>query len=401
MKILVCPHHMGMGGSQLNAIELAGKVRELGHEVVIYAPDGVLVSMVRDLGIPYAEAPAPGNAKQWRLKLNRLIEEHRIDVVHAYEWGPSLAASFSAGIRNSTPVVASVMSMHVPEFLPRHLPIIVGTPALASELAWQQRTAFLLEPPVDVQANTTVDAAAARRKLGIADGELVVSVVSMLSTELEKLQGILSAIALVDRLAEEHPVRLLIAGDGDGMAQVRERAWEVNKAHGRIVVDALGYLEDPRPAYAAADIVLGMGTSAIKGMAHAKALVVQGEAGYWKTLTEQNAEHFLSNGWFGYEGRGVADLEAALLALFFDPDLRVRLGAFGRSLVESRYSLERSANELAKIYFDLLAHRGSTSAGTRARSLLRSAIEVSRFRTAMKSGAPTEREKWSHSGVEL
>lgn len=401
MRILVCPHHMGMGGSQLNAIELAGRVRDLGHEVFIYAPAGVLVSMVKDLGIPYIEAPGTGNTKAWRQGLNTIIDEHRIDVVHAYEWGPSLAASFSAGIRSSTPVVASVMSMQVPEFLPRHLPIIVGTPALASELVWQQRTAFLLEPPVDIEANTTHDASAARRHLGINDGELVVSVVSMLSTELEKLQGILSAIALLDRMASTLPVRLLIAGDGDGMAQVRERAHAVNQAHGRTVIDALGYMADPRPVYAAADVVLGMGTSAIKGMAHGKVLVVQGEAGYWKMLTEQNAEHFLAEGWFGYAGRGVSDLETELLALFSDPDLRLRLGAFGRTLIESRYSLDRSANELSKIYFDLLAHRGSTSAGTRARSLLRSAIEVSRFRTSMKSGAVTDREKWSHSGVML
>lgn len=401
MRILVCPHHMGMGGSQLNAIELAAKVRDRGHEVTLYAPEGTLVSMVKDLGLGYERAPENGNNRAWRAGLNRVIEDYKIDLVHAYEWGPSLAASFSAGIRNSTPVVASVMSMKVPEFLPRHVPIIVGTPALASVQAWAQRTAFLLEPPVDMEENRTPDTAAARQELGIAQDELVVSIVSMLSTDLEKLQGILSAMALADRLAAQYPVRLLIAGDGEGEAQVRSRAETINAQHQRTVIDVRGFLPDPRPAYAAADIVLGMGTSAIKGLAHSKALIIQGEAGYWQMLTEENAEEFLSNGWFGYEGRGVLDLEDALLKLLNDPAMRTRLGNFGRTLVESRYNLERSANELTKIYFDLLAHRDHTSRSTRARSLLRSAIEVSRFRSSMKTGAPTEREKWSHSGVEL
>lgn len=401
MKILVCTHDMNVGGSQLNAIELADKVRDLGHEVVIHAPEGVLTEKVRSLGIPYVSSPVPGNHKEWRKSLGRLLEETAIDLIHTYEWESTLDASFFSSVRGRVPVLASVMSMQVPKFLPRHLPITVGTPALATELVWQHRTAFLLEPPVDMDLNKATDPAAARASLRIGADRIVISIVTKLDTELEKLQGVLTAIALVDRMADSHPLYLLIAGDGPGLHQVQERAQAVNERHQQTVVDVRGYLVDPRPAYEAADIVLGMRISAIKGLAFSKALVVQGEAGFWKTLDEDNIAEFLHGGWYGYEGQGVADLERELEALIAQPELRARLGAFGRNAVEKRYSLERGAKGLVEIYRDLLAHRDTDTRTTRAASLLRSAVEVSRFRTVMKNGALTEREKWSHSGVEL
>ena len=35
MRVLVYPHSMEIGGSQLNAVELGGAVRDLGHDVVV------------------------------------------------------------------------------------------------------------------------------------------------------------------------------------------------------------------------------------------------------------------------------------------------------------------------------------------------------------------------------
>jgi len=46
MKILVLPNEVGLGGSQLNAIELGAAVRDLGHEVVVLGEPGVLVERI-------------------------------------------------------------------------------------------------------------------------------------------------------------------------------------------------------------------------------------------------------------------------------------------------------------------------------------------------------------------
>src|SRR5205807_398251 len=53
MRIIVYPHAMEIGGSQLNAIQLAGAVRDRGHEVVVVAT--ILSSSI----VPFFPRPIP------------------------------------------------------------------------------------------------------------------------------------------------------------------------------------------------------------------------------------------------------------------------------------------------------------------------------------------------------
>ena len=59
MRILVYPHDLEMGGSQLNAIELAAAVRDLDHDVIVYGRPGPLTRRVHELGLEFVEAPDP------------------------------------------------------------------------------------------------------------------------------------------------------------------------------------------------------------------------------------------------------------------------------------------------------------------------------------------------------
>ena len=54
---------------------------------------------------------------------------------------------------------------------------------------------------------------------------------------------------------------------------------------GRQVVLLTGEIADPRSAYAAADVVVGQGGSALRGMAFGKPLIVVGEEGFSELLT--------------------------------------------------------------------------------------------------------------------
>jgi hypothetical protein len=368
---------------------------------VVYAPAGELVEQVRAAGLEYIAAPEPGQgtSRDWMAGLGRVLAERPIDLVHAYEWGPCLGASFTAGIRRYTPVLMSVLSMGVPDFLPRHQPLLVGTPALAEEQRAGGRRVFLLEPPVDLDRYRVRDVAAARRRWEIGPGELVLSYVSMLTPNLQKLQGVQVAVAMADQLAGRYPLRLLIAGDGEGFEQVSLRAKRVNERHGRTVVQTVGFQPDPRPVYEAADVVLGMGGSALRGLAFGKPLIVPGEAGFWRTLTADSAPDFLQHGWFGAGGKGAWDLKQALVPLLEDAGLRSRLGGYGRRLVEDRYGLDRAGAELAGIYTDVAGHHPPLSQS--AAALARSAVDVARFRAVMRGGNVVRQEQYSHSGVEL
>ncbi len=48
MRVLVAPHNFEIGGSQINALELACAVAaKPGFEVILYAPDGELTERAR------------------------------------------------------------------------------------------------------------------------------------------------------------------------------------------------------------------------------------------------------------------------------------------------------------------------------------------------------------------
>lgn len=375
LRIVVYPHAMTVGGSQLNAIELAAAVRDLGHEVTVLGEPGPLVEKVRALGLEHL--PIPRDRQRPSLpvatKLRRLIRLRRLDIVHGYEWPPGLEVAAAAFARSGTAAVCTVMSMAVAPFLPASMPLVVGTRELRERTAaGRAGPVYLIEPPVDVVRDAPDHPVAAfRNRFGLVDSgrpagapgdtlprrvfDLVM--VCRLVPEL-KLEGILTAIDVVGGLARQRPVRLTIVGDGPAAATVRERAEAANALAGWRAVVLTGQLDDPRPAYAAADAVLGMGGSALRGLAFGRPLVVQGERGFWELLTPQSCEMFLHQGWYGVgdgERAGAGRLRGILDRLLGDDGLRRSLGGYGRQLAVERFSLQRAAAVQEDIYRRALA----------------------------------------------
>jgi glycosyltransferase involved in cell wall biosynthesis len=385
LRIVVYPHAMTVGGSQLNAIELAAAVRDLGHEVAVLGEPGPLVEQVRALGLEHL--PIPRDRQRPSLPvaagLRRLIQRRRLDIVHGYEWPPGLEVAAAAFARSGTAAVCTVMSMAVAPFLPASMPLVVGTRELCDRTAaGRTGPVYLIEPPVDVVRNAPGHPVAVfRERFGLLDSgdptggagasdngaphrvfDLVM--VCRLVPEL-KLEGILTAIGVVGGLARQRPVRLTVVGDGPAAAAVRERADAANALAGRRAVVLTGQLDDPRPAYAAADAVLGMGGSALRGLAFGRPLVVQGERGFWELLTPQNCATFLHQGWYGVgdgERAGADRLSGILDRLLGSERLCRSLGVYGRQLAVSRFSLQRAATVQEDIYRQALAQPASVVA---------------------------------------
>jgi glycosyltransferase involved in cell wall biosynthesis len=368
VRILVYPHAMDLGGSQLNAVELAGAVRDRGHEVVVFSEDGPLLDVVDRLGLerlPLDPAirrrPSPAAVRQ----LAGLARQRRLDVLHGYEWPPGVEAFLAA--RRDTAAVCTVMSMAVAPFLPHTMPLVVGTEDIrAAAAAAGYRSVTLLEPPVDVAANApSFPAGDFRTAHGLDPAVPLVVVVGRLAAEL-KLEGLLAACDAVGTLAAAGvPVQLAVVGAGAARDQVAEAAAKADAQAGRRVVVLTGQLADPRPAYAAADVMLGMGGSALRGLAFGKPLVVQGERGFWQLLTPDSEPVFLRQGWYGVGAGddGAARLAGILRPLLADPGRRAELGRLGRRLVEDRFSLQAAAALQERVYADAVAARAGR-AGT-------------------------------------
>ena len=320
--------------------------------------------------------PSPRNIDA----LSRLVRERRIDVTHGYEWGPGLELFAATGLTGPMPTVTTVMSMSVPHELPRHTDLVVGTADLARGQVGLRDRVHVMEPPIDTRLNRPAGGRAARLRLGLGPDDLVVSVVCRLTPNLDKLAGVLTAMDVVADLTRSCEVRMVVAGEGPGLDEVRSRASDINTATGTETIIVTGALADPSAAYDAADVVLGMGSSALKGMAFSKPLVVQGEAGYWRLLDEESLPTFLQVGWFGHGGRGPLDLEPILGSLVDDEPRRTALGELGRQVVVSRYGLDAATDQLLAIYDDAIALRPSRP--VLLREAVRTSYELAKFKVA-------------------
>ena len=358
MRILVAPHELSIGGSQINAIDLAAGAAAAGHDVVVYGIPGPLVDLVRDRGLEFVAAhplryrPAPSRIAQ----LAALARHRRLDLIHAYEWPPCLDAYYGAHLLVGVPLLCTVLSMSVSPLVPSSVPLVMGTEALGDEARRTHRAPVcVLEPPIDVAGDhPAIDGATFRRDCGVDDDGMLVVTVSRLAIDL-KLDALVQAIDAVDHLAGRLPLRLAIVGGGPAEAALRERAAAVNARWGREVVRFTGPLQDPRAAYAAADLVLGMGSSALRALSMGRPVVVQGEEGFSKVFEPANVPYFLWHGMWGRAEAGwtVQKLAEQIHGLLADPARRAQLGAFGRETVERRFSLSRAASRQLEIYSEV------------------------------------------------
>lgn len=364
MRVLVVLNHLELGGCQLNAFDFALATREHGHDVVVFGPvwddqPGPLAEMVRSAGLPLVLVRhpdvIPGFIPVRRLlarALCRTVAEERIQLVHAYETPMVLDSFYGPHLKFGVPLVCTLYGTVVQWWLPRYPPLVVGTREWA-ELAAPLRTQLpvAIEPPVntDVDDPALIDGATFRRAHGLGE-DIVVGIVSRLEPTL-KADGIKCAIAAIHYL-DDPRIRLVVTGHGPSADEFRALAEKVNAALGRRAVIMTGPLTDPRPAYAACDIALGMGGSALRALAFGKPLIVIGRQGFVKPFRPSTAEDFLFH---GFSGCGSGDLDprplaAHLRGLVDRPDVRSELGAFGRQLILDQFSLKVASAKLEAVY---------------------------------------------------
>jgi L-malate glycosyltransferase len=362
MKILISLHELVVGGTTLNCIELATALRDRhGHEVLLFATPGPMLKWVQDAGLRFVPAPValrhPSPARMQALRA--LVRLEKPDLVHAWEPWPCLDAYCGVHWGMGLPLLVTDMQMDVTRLTPKRLPTTYGTPELvAKALAAGRQRAELLLPPVDIHLNApgAVDAAAAvfAQQFGIQPGDITLVTVSRLAASL-KGESLFRSIDAVRLLAAEggraSKLRLLIVGDGSDKQRVAQHAAQANAALGRQAIVLTGAMHDPRPAYAAADIVIGMGGSALRAAAFAKPVLVVGEQAFSAPLTPASAPLFHHIGLYGL-GDGDPQptrMLADLRGLVQRPEDWPALGRFSRQFVVQHFSLEAVSAQLSGI----------------------------------------------------
>ncbi len=363
LNVLIGLEGLALGGCPINAIDLARALRTRGHTLNVFAIDErVKVSLE-----PYAERsgfqvtrlPAVQSTLRRALQIRRLADRCSADVVHVFAPWMSMAAAGSILGRRRVVMVTNWMMENV-SYTPQHLPLIVGTRSMQTEAQLGHRSpVHLMEPPVDLvtELADVGDPSQFRADLGIDPNDTVAVIVSRVAQHM-KAEGIRNAVEAVGRI-NSPDLSLVIVGDGDAYGEIVDMANKVNAGLGRNAVITTGALDDPRVAYRAADLVLGMGGSAIRAMAHAKPVIVLGVDGFAEIFESATCSRFLEHGFYGVglsDPDPVAHLASLIESLLREPRRR-SLGSFGHDLVTSRFSLDAAADTLVEWYEAELAGR--------------------------------------------
>ncbi|GAB4388066.1 MAG: hypothetical protein Kow0025_05170 [Thermodesulfovibrionales bacterium] len=357
MKVLVYAHQLEIGGTQVNAIELAAALRDLhGHETVLFATPGPMADYAREKGLRYLPAPAPGaHPSPARMRaLRAAVRQERPDLIHVWDWWQCLDAYYGVHLPMRVPMVVTDMMMRLTRVLPKAVPTTFGTPEVLDKAKAAGRGPIeLILPPVDVRLNApgAVDPGPFRELLGIGEGDITLVIACRLANWM-KAESLVRTVEAVRALGRDLPLRLVIVGDGKMRPALEGRAEEINSELGRPAVILAGALLDPRPAYAAADIVVGMGGSALRGMAFGKAVVIVGERGFSAPLTPETADSFYYKGMYGVGngGGGNGRLVADIRGLAEDRGRLPALGEFARQFVTRHFSLEAVSARLVDFF---------------------------------------------------
>jgi glycosyltransferase involved in cell wall biosynthesis len=273
--------------------------------------------------------------------------------MHVWDWWQCVDAYSAVHIPMGVPMAVTDMCMNVTRLLPRELPTTFGTPELVDKArAAGRKRVELLVPPVDIHVNAP-DTAAGQRfrtQLGVGENDILLVTVSRL-VHWMKAESLTRTIEAVRTLGRSLPIKFAIVGDGGARVSLEHLAAEVNAELKREAVVLTGALLDPRPAYAAADVVVGMGGSALRGMAFGKPSLIVGEHGFSIPLTPKTMDSIYYKGIYG---RGDGDAGNAGLAghIRYFAERRedlTSLGVFSREFVVRNFSLEAVSAKLIQL----------------------------------------------------
>ena len=296
--VMVQVNSLSLGGTQLNALDFAAAVEPHGFRSVLIGPRDTLpargpglLEVAADRGLTVTPYDRPTRVLRGGAQLMASVARKvGAEIVHVYGaaadprmtfWGPCLVGR--------RPFVHTIYEMVTPPDAYQHTSLVVGTGYQHDELRDRPGPTTLISPPVDLGLDTPDPVAARtfRDTLGaVGERDLVVMVC--------RLDHAMKAVPAEAAIRAMHVLgdvgaTLVIVGSGKEEPRLRWLADEVCAQARAPVVRFVGALADPRPAYAAADIGLGMGGSAARALAFGNPLVVVGENGLAEPFTPSTA----------------------------------------------------------------------------------------------------------------
>jgi glycosyltransferase involved in cell wall biosynthesis len=297
--------------------------------------------------------------------VRRRLKAERPDILHTHLYHPNLYGRLGALGLGLTGVVAAVHNAYTRVKFHRRLwnfvlgwatdRVLVGSPQV-----WQDVRRYdgvpasrLLLLPYGIPLaglNPPLSRAAARERLGLSAGGLVIGAVG----RLEEQKGHAYLLAALPELRREIPeLTVLLVGEGRRQEDLRRQVRDLDLEG---TVRFLGTRRDLPEIYRALDVFVqpslweGLPLALLKAMGAGLPVVATRVSGSREAVADG------VNGCLVEPGDPEA-LARAILELQRHPERRRRLGEAARRTVSEKYSLEAMLRSLAELYLDLWRRR--------------------------------------------
>lgn len=366
--ILLLTMSLGLGGAETHVVSLAKNLKSRSWDVAVASAGGPLVPRLARDGVPHFHAPLDSRSPLDMVKaaktIRGLVAGRKIGLIHAHARIPAWIAE-SIARKAGIPMVVTYHGTFVSGVFWNHFTraghrTIAVSPDIkeyiVEKFGFSPDKVTVIPNGIDLDTYRPAEdaeRAEARSSLGLESGRSPVVVYA------SRLESDLTAVAkttadAAEILHHKYPgLALLIAGDGDGLGSVKEAAAQVNARAGASVVRCLGFVQNPYPVYAAADVVVGMSRVALEAAASETAVVIAGPGGLFGALSPENAASLEER---NFTTRGASSpltpesLASQIESLLSDEVKRRSLARFARGLAASEHSMERVTEETEQVY---------------------------------------------------
>jgi len=365
------------GGVTISVETLRRGLESSGHDAWVFGPrltgaEDASVKVVRYPSIPVATYPEFALAVPYSRRIDRLVTALDFDVIHAHHpflLGP---AARRLARRNRRPLVFTYHTRY--EKYAHYVPLpltLVQAAALRISAGFAAQADAVLAPSavirdelhargvrapiavvptgIDLARFRPGDRAAARRSLGVADGEPLVLYVGRLDRE----KSVDRVVAAFERVASTVPAaRLALVGQGTETQRLSRMAAALPVAD-RIRFLGLRPHDTLAECYQAADVFLFASETETQGLVLAEAAACGLPA---VAVDAPGCDEVVRDGETGILTKGdPAGLAEAVIGLLLDPERRRAMGRRARELAERLFDVSLQIDRTMAVYADAVA----------------------------------------------
>lgn len=359
MKILQLNTHMNIGGIANYIFELSRALKSKGIYTIVASAGGDMEPRLAQAGIQHKKLDIKTkfefSPKVFiaAFEVKRIIKEHGIELIHAHtrvSQVTGLLASFLTGV----PMVTTCHG-----YFKKRLRSVIDTwgkkviaisaavyEHLKEDLGVKDERIELVYSGIDVYkfskdfTASEISAIKAKMELG---GRIVAGTIGRLSS-IKGHKFFIQAMAEVISLRPE--AGALVVGSGPEGPSIKSLAMALGIDNRISFVDSV---HDTRDALAAMDIFVfpsikeGLGIALLEALAAGKPCVASKTGGIEDIIKDGDNGILVEVG----DAKTMAKAIEKLLA---DDELRIRMGQSGRKLVSARFTLERMADDIIRVY---------------------------------------------------